>query len=77
MDEGVYGELSGDKGETAKSREKRNDLLEKRRADRGVLVDIPDTPDAEDFEVAEEISGKVVAGKGKGDGEGDGDGRKG
>jgi hypothetical protein len=26
-----------------------------------VLVDIPDTPDAEDFEVAEEIVGKGVA----------------
>lgn len=61
MDEGVYGEMSGDKGESAKSREKRNEMLEKRRMDKGVLVDIPDTPDAEDFEVAEELVGKVVA----------------
>lgn len=61
MHEGVYGELSGDKGESVRSREKRNELLEKRRLDKGVLVDIPDTPDAEDFEVAEEMVGKGVA----------------
>lgn len=55
MDEGVYGELSGDKGGNAKVREGRRELIEKRRKDEAVLVDIPDTPDAEDFEVAQEI----------------------
>lgn len=55
MDEGVYGELSGDKGGNAKIREGRRELIEKRRKDEAVLVDIPDTPDAEDFEVAQEI----------------------
>ena len=55
MDEGIYGELSGDKGGNAKSREGRRELMEKRRKDEAVLVDIPDTPDAEDFEVAQEI----------------------
>jgi len=55
MDEGVYGELSGNKGGNAKSREGRRELMDKRRQDDAVLVDIPDTPDAEDFEVAQEI----------------------
>jgi CTP:molybdopterin cytidylyltransferase MocA len=55
MDEGVYGELSGDKGGNARIREGRRELMDKRRKDEAVLVDIPDTPDAEDFEVAQEI----------------------
>jgi hypothetical protein len=63
MDEGVYGELSGDKGGNAKSREGKRELMEKRRKDDAVLVDIPDTPDAEDFEVAQEIRERQVGRK--------------
>ena len=63
MDEGVYGELSGDKGGNAKSREGKRELMEKRRKDDAVLVDIPDTPDAEDFEVAQEIRERQMGGK--------------
>ena len=65
MDEAIYGELSGNKGGNAKSREGRRELMEKRRKDEAVLVDIPDTPDAEDFEVAQEIQmgTKEVAGQ--------------
>jgi hypothetical protein len=60
MDEGVYGELSGNKGGNAKIREGRRELMEKRRKDEAVLVDIPDTPDAEDFEVAQDIQGQQL-----------------
>jgi hypothetical protein len=63
MDEGVYGELSGDKGGNAKVREGKRELMERRRKDDAVLVDIPDTPDAEDFEVAQEIRERQLGSK--------------
>jgi len=61
----VYGELSGSRDETARVRDQRSALLDRRRQDAGVLVDIPDTPDAEDFEAAE---GARVADKAAGAG---------
>ncbi|QDS68014.1 hypothetical protein FKW77_009440 [Venturia effusa] len=53
-DEEAYEEMMGEKGEGGLLREKRKQLLADRANDPAVLVDIPPTPRAEEYEVAEE-----------------------
>jgi len=55
-DEEVYEELTGEKGENEVVREKRKRLLAERANDPAVLVDIPPTPRAEEYEIAEEAT---------------------
>jgi len=50
----AYGELTGEKGGNEVVREKRKQLLAERSKDPAVLVDIPPTPRAEEYGVAEE-----------------------
>jgi len=52
LDEEIYGELNGEKGGNGVSREKRKELLAARSKDPAVLVDLPQTPRAEEYEVA-------------------------
>jgi len=53
-DEEAYEEFSGEKGGNEVVREKRKKLLAERLRDPAVLVDIPPTPKAEEYEMAEE-----------------------
>ncbi|TID17467.1 gb [Venturia nashicola] len=53
-DEEAYEEMMGEKGMAEEVRERRKQLLASRAKDPAVLVDIPPTPRAEEYEVAEE-----------------------
>ncbi|RDI89472.1 hypothetical protein Vi05172_g161 [Venturia inaequalis] len=53
-DEEAYEEMTGEKGMAGEVRERRKKLLAERANDPAVLVDIPPTPRAEEYVVAEE-----------------------
>jgi len=53
-EEEAYEQLTGEKGGNEVVREKRKQLLAERSKDPAVLVDIPPTPRAEEYEIAEE-----------------------
>jgi len=52
LDEEAYGELSGEKGVNEVVRERRKQLLAERSKDPAVLIEPPQTPGAEEYEIA-------------------------